>query len=140
MWRYVAERARARLPSAAASDGRALVSACAQVVLTNQVTTQIRTHTSLLVPALGAGARPRPIAASEAGRRAAGESWAHSCTNRVMLQWEDGQRVARLIKSPSRGESSVPFAVTRAGIRGADGARKRAGEADGVARKEARVD
>ncbi len=34
--------------------------------------------------------------------RCLGETWAHACTNRVMLRWEGDLRVASLIKSPSQ--------------------------------------
>ena len=54
------------------------------VVLMNQVTTKISaTSASRLAPALG-------------------ESWGHTCTNRVILYWKDGCRKAHLYKSPSQ--------------------------------------
>ena len=70
----------------------------AQVVLMNQVTTKITAHTAQLAPALG-------------------ESWSHACTNRIILYWEDNQRMARLVKSPSQKGDTVPFIITEHGIR-----------------------
>jgi len=73
------------------------------VVLVNQVTTKVHHERSgggdsKLVPALG-------------------ESWAHAATSRVILFWHEGQRFAHLHKSPSRPATTVPYAVTAAGIR-----------------------
>uniref|UniRef100_A0A7S1SLP5 DNA repair protein RAD51 homolog 3 n=2 Tax=Tetraselmis chuii TaxID=63592 RepID=A0A7S1SLP5_9CHLO len=73
------------------------------VVLINQVTTKVRQERtggggSRLVPALG-------------------DSWAHAATSRVILFWHEGQRFAHLHKSPSRPSTTVPYAVTAAGIR-----------------------
>ena len=65
----------------------------------NQVTTKFGKGGSYLAPALG-------------------ESWAHACTNRIMLHWEDGVRVASLSKSPSRKPDTVPYQVLPEGIRG----------------------
>lgn len=68
------------------------------VVLINQVTTKIgEGSSSFLAPALG-------------------ETWAHACTNRIMLYWRDGQRFARLYKSPSLPHSTVPYLVTHDGV------------------------
>ncbi|XP_019620165.1 PREDICTED: DNA repair protein RAD51 homolog 3-like [Branchiostoma belcheri] len=73
----------------------------AAVVLVNQMTTKMghsgdgQAH---LVPALG-------------------ESWGHASTIRVLLFWEAGYRYARLYKSPTREEATVPYQVTMAGIR-----------------------
>ena len=49
---------------------------------------------------------------------ALGETWAHACTNRVILRWESGVRIAQLVKSPSRRPGEVSYAVTPDGIRG----------------------
>jgi len=70
------------------------------VVLMNQMTTKVndKENESLLVPALG-------------------ESWGHSCTNRVILYWKEGQRYAHLSKSPDRKSDIIPFTVTEHGIR-----------------------
>jgi RAD51-like protein 2 len=78
------------------------------VVLTNQVTTKINnvTKASQLVPALG-------------------ESWAHACTNRIMLNWRGEERWAQLIKSPSQRGSAAPFCVTSAGFRGVRSKRRK---------------
>ncbi len=77
------------------------------VVLMNQVTTKINTDkSSYLAPALG-------------------ESWAHACTNRMMLTWENGERMATLIKSPSRRRDSKPYQITAQGVRGLGNKRPR---------------
>ena len=73
------------------------------VILINQVTTKFKTNanhskTSVLVPALG-------------------ESWAHNCTNRVILFFEEEMRKALLHKSPSFPTKTVPFVVNEEGIR-----------------------
>ncbi|KAL6062925.1 DNA repair protein rad51c [Balamuthia mandrillaris] len=73
------------------------------VVLINQVTTKITASTltgnkGQLVPALG-------------------ESWGHSCTNRIILYWQDGHRHAHLLKCPSMQAKTVPFVVVTDGIR-----------------------
>jgi len=67
------------------------------VVVTNQVTTKPGDSSSSLAPALG-------------------ESWAHACTQRVMLDWQGAGRVASLLKSPSLRPGSVPYRVTQHGI------------------------
>jgi hypothetical protein len=64
-----------------------------QVVMTNQVTTK---------PGADAAAALAP---------ALGESWAHACTNRVMLHWQNQSRCARLLKSPSNKPTTVQFVV-----------------------------
>ncbi len=64
----------------------------------NQMTTRFENNEALLVPALG-------------------ESWAHTCTNRVVLYWRDGQRYAHLYKSPLKKADTVPYQVTAEGIR-----------------------
>jgi len=66
--------------------------------------------------ALGGGSRLVP---------ALGDSWAHACTNRLLLYWAGRTRVARLAKSPSRPLGATAFAVTAEGIR-----RARPGEVD----------
>ncbi|KAG8122610.1 putative RAD51 C-like protein [Naja naja] len=70
----------------------------AQVVLTNQMTTRFEQNHSSLVPALG-------------------ESWGHAATIRLILHWNNKQRLATLYKSPSQKESTVPFCVTSHGFR-----------------------
>jgi len=71
------------------------------VVVMNQVTTRFqseRSNHASIAPALG-------------------ESWAHACTNRVMLSWNNGIRQARLLKSPSCKTGCVSYAVLPDGIR-----------------------
>ncbi|XP_044286061.1 DNA repair protein RAD51 homolog 3 isoform X2 [Varanus komodoensis] len=70
----------------------------AAVVLTNQMTTRIGHGPSSLVPALG-------------------ESWGHAATIRLILHWDNKQRLATLYKSPSHKESTVPFCITPHGFR-----------------------
>jgi hypothetical protein len=85
----------------------------AAVVLMNQVTTKINhDKSSYLAPALG-------------------ESWAHACTNRMMLTWENGERIATLIKSPSRKRDSKPYQVTAQGVRGLGNKRPRSAAQEG---------
>ncbi|CAI5938016.1 unnamed protein product [Closterium sp. NIES-64] len=76
------------------------------VVLVNQVTTKVEGEVSRLVPALG-------------------ESWAHACTNRVILFWSGGQRFAHLFKSPYLRAGTAPFTVTSEGVRSLQDAHKR---------------
>ena len=38
-----------------------------------------------------------------------GNSYAHGCTNRVILSWKDTQRVATLVKSPSHKKASALY-------------------------------
>jgi len=86
--------------------GQSLLSAAERfniaVVVINQVTTKMTGESqSNLVPALG-------------------ESWGHTCTNRIILYWNDSHRYAHLNKSPSREAKTVPFQVTTEGIRSID--------------------
>jgi len=67
------------------------------VVLTNQMTTKPG-NDNKLVPALG-------------------ETWAHCCTNRIILNWKDGSRYAELIKSNSKKSALVQYNITSDGIR-----------------------
>uniref|UniRef100_A0A7S0VAH7 DNA repair protein RAD51 homolog 3 n=1 Tax=Polytomella parva TaxID=51329 RepID=A0A7S0VAH7_9CHLO len=55
-------------------------------------------HVSKLVPSLG-------------------ESWGHAASWRVVLRWENGVRHAVLIKSPFMPPASVPYTISRDGIR-----------------------
>ena len=48
---------------------------------------------------------------------ALGESWSHAATNRVELFWNNSIRNAKLVKSPSQKVNTVPYAITRQGIR-----------------------
>ena len=56
---------------------------------------------------------------------AAGESWAHACTNRLLLLWSDEQRFAHLFKSPYLPAGMAAFCVDGRGVRDAvtDGGR-----------------
>lgn len=61
-----------------------------------------------------------PSAVTVSGSRLApalGESWAHACTNRLLLFWSSRLRVARLAKSASRPLGSTAFSITEDGIR-----------------------
>mmetsp|Transcript_37411 Transcript_37411/g.62981 ORF Transcript_37411/g.62981 Transcript_37411/m.62981 type:complete len:355 (+) Transcript_37411:330-1394(+) len=70
------------------------------IVTMNQVTTRILAGgASKLVPALG-------------------ESFAHACTTRVILFWDNGERNAQLYKSPRLPPGTVAYSVTEDGIRG----------------------
>ena len=46
-----------------------------------------------------------------------GDSWSHSCTNRIILYWNGDERYAYIDKSPSLRSASAPFSITRKGIR-----------------------
>jgi len=68
------------------------------VVLMNQMTTKVTNNESQLIPALG-------------------ESWGHSCTNRIILYWKHGKRHAYLYKSPMMKADTIAYSVTSEGIR-----------------------
>ncbi|KAH6563362.1 hypothetical protein BASA50_007527 [Batrachochytrium salamandrivorans] len=73
------------------------------IIVTNQMTTKIigkgtDDESALMVPALG-------------------ESWAHACTNRLILLWHKQQRHAWLCKSPNAEDAIVPYAISAGGIR-----------------------
>lgn len=69
------------------------------VVFMNQMTTKIYPNrASELVPALG-------------------QTWGHACTIRIVLAIINGQRYARLLKSPFHQEATVRYEVTSDGIR-----------------------
>ncbi|KAG8044936.1 hypothetical protein GUJ93_ZPchr0008g11606 [Zizania palustris] len=70
------------------------------VVLLNQVTTKFTEGSFQLTLALG-------------------DSWSHSCTNRLILYWDGNLRYAYLDKSPSLPAVSAPYAVTGKGVRDA---------------------
>ncbi|XP_020248057.1 DNA repair protein RAD51 homolog 3 [Asparagus officinalis] len=76
------------------------------VVLLNQVTTKFNDGSFQLTLALG-------------------DSWSHSCTNRIILYWNNNERHAYIEKSPSLKSSSAPFSVTSKGIRNATSPCKR---------------
>uniref|UniRef100_A0A803NVC9 DNA repair protein RAD51 homolog 3 n=1 Tax=Cannabis sativa TaxID=3483 RepID=A0A803NVC9_CANSA len=68
------------------------------VVIFNQVTTKLTEGSFQLALALG-------------------DSWSHSCTNRIILYWNEDERNAYIDKSPSLRSASAPFSVTGKGIR-----------------------
>ncbi|KAJ3679851.1 hypothetical protein LUZ60_016129 [Juncus effusus] len=68
------------------------------VVLLNQVTTKFTDGSYQLALALG-------------------DSWSHSCTNRIILHWNGNERNAYIEKSPSLPSASAPYLVTEKGIR-----------------------
>ncbi|XP_020096085.1 DNA repair protein RAD51 homolog 3 isoform X2 [Ananas comosus] len=68
------------------------------VVLLNQVTTKYTEGSFHLTLALG-------------------DSWSHSCTNRIILYWNANERYAYIDKSPSLPSASAPYSVTSKGIR-----------------------
>uniref|UniRef100_A0A0D9YAU9 DNA repair protein RAD51 homolog 3 n=1 Tax=Oryza glumipatula TaxID=40148 RepID=A0A0D9YAU9_9ORYZ len=70
------------------------------VVLLNQVTTKFTEGSFQLTLALG-------------------DSWSHSCTNRLILYWNGNERYGYLDKSPSLPVASAPYAVTVKGVRDA---------------------
>ncbi|GAM26551.1 hypothetical protein SAMD00019534_097260, partial [Acytostelium subglobosum LB1] len=73
------------------------------VVIMNQVTTKVvaNSEESLLIPTLG-------------------ESWSHTCTNRVYLYFKEHQRYCHLYKSPSFQSTNSEFCIGPNGVRGAD--------------------
>jgi RAD51-like protein 2 len=48
---------------------------------------------------------------------ALGESWAHVCTNRVLLTWQGSVRTACLVKAAGNAPGACLFSVTADGIR-----------------------
>ena len=91
---------------------RAAASYNVAVVVINQMTTRFRQDM---------GAASSMTGDEDTGRLvpALGESWAHACTNRIILRWDAaGVRVAQLVKSPSQRSGEVRYAVTPEGVRG----------------------
>ncbi|XP_059651566.1 DNA repair protein RAD51 homolog 3 [Cornus florida] len=76
------------------------------VVLLNQVTTKYSEGSFNLTLALG-------------------DSWSHTCTNRVILYWNGNERYAYIDKSPSLRSASAPYSVTGKGIRNSASSNKR---------------
>ncbi|MBA0554284.1 hypothetical protein Golob_013398 [Gossypium lobatum] len=68
------------------------------VVLLNQVTTKHTEASFQLALALG-------------------DSWSHTCTNRIVLYWNGNERYAYIDKSPSLRSASAAYSVTARGIR-----------------------
>eukprot|EP00954_Amorphochlora_amoebiformis_P001077 83143-Amorphochlora_amoeboformis.AAC.2 len=48
---------------------------------------------------------------------ALGPTWAHSCTNRVMLEYRDGRRWARILKSSSCEAKTIEYEIGSDGVR-----------------------
>ncbi|NXE87297.1 RA51C protein, partial [Menura novaehollandiae] len=46
-----------------------------------------------------------------------GESWGHAATIRLILHWDNSQRLATLYKSPSQKESTISYHITSHGFR-----------------------
>ncbi|WCJ22871.1 DNA repair and recombination protein RadA [Euphorbia peplus] len=57
---------------------------------------------------------------------ALGDSWSHSCTNRIILYWNGNERYAYIDKSPSLRSASAPYSVTSRGVRNSASNSKRA--------------
>ncbi|XP_014512352.1 DNA repair protein RAD51 homolog 3 [Vigna radiata var. radiata] len=76
------------------------------VVMLNQVTTKFIEGSFQLTLALG-------------------DSWSHSCTNRIILFWNGNERHAFIDKSPSLKSASAPYSVTSRGIRNSTSSCKR---------------
>ncbi|XP_027336521.1 DNA repair protein RAD51 homolog 3 [Abrus precatorius] len=79
---------------------------CLAVVMLNQVTTKHIEGSFQLTLALG-------------------DSWSHSCTNRIILFWNGNERHAYIDKSPSLKSASAPYSVTTRGIRNSTSGCKR---------------
>ncbi|KAL1349526.1 hypothetical protein HN51_026045 [Arachis hypogaea] len=79
---------------------------CLAVVLLNQVTTKYIEGSYQLTLALG-------------------DSWSHSCTNRIILFWNGDERHAYIDKSPSLKSASAAYSVTTRGIRNSNSSCKR---------------
>ncbi|XP_057726145.1 DNA repair protein RAD51 homolog 3 isoform X1 [Arachis stenosperma] len=79
---------------------------CSAVVLLNQVTTKYIEGSYQLTLALG-------------------DSWSHSCTNRIILFWNGDERHAYIDKSPSLKSASAAYSVTTRGIRNSNSSCKR---------------
>ena len=57
---------------------------------------------------------------------ALGESYAHACTTRVILSWEDDVRTAYLYKSPRLAQGRARYTVTEGGVRDVRGTKRSA--------------
>jgi|TARA_B100001142_G_scaffold328419_1_gene388465 RAD51-like protein 2 len=55
---------------------------------------------------------------------ALGESYAHACTTRIILSWEDDTRTAYLYKSPRLPQGRARYTVTEGGIRDVRGTKR----------------
>jgi len=67
------------------------------VVVINQVTMKVKGQSGTVVPALG-------------------ETWAHNCAHRAMLQWQGQLRVASLVKSSRLPPAKAVFAISGHGV------------------------
>ncbi|MBA0680254.1 hypothetical protein Goari_011963 [Gossypium aridum] len=76
------------------------------VILLNQVTTKHTEASFQLALALG-------------------DSWSHTCTNRIVLYWNGNERYAYIDKSPSLRSASAAYSVTARGIRNSSSSCKR---------------
>ena len=104
---------RARLLMAAAQALNELASARElAVVLVNQVTTAVSARQGQGQEAAGGGGSGTTLL-----KPALGESWSHAASNRVMLSWRDGGRVAELVKSTAHASAAVPYEVNAHGVR-----------------------
>ncbi|WRX09658.1 DNA recombination and repair protein Rad51-like [Theobroma cacao] len=56
---------------------------------------------------------------------ALGDSWSHTCTNRIVLYWNGNERYAYIDKSPSLRSASAAYSVTPRGIRNSSSSCKR---------------
>jgi RecA/RadA recombinase len=79
------------------------------VVLMNQVTTRFNKGSS------ASGSSSESASANQL-MPSLGESWAHACTNRVMLYWLSGIRHARVVKSASKRCATAQYRVAQSGI------------------------
>uniref|UniRef100_A0AAQ6ADR2 DNA repair protein RAD51 homolog 3 n=1 Tax=Amphiprion ocellaris TaxID=80972 RepID=A0AAQ6ADR2_AMPOC len=71
------------------------------VVITNKMTTRLRSGQSQLVPALG-------------------ENWGHAPTIRLLLHWEGPRRLVTIFKSPGHMDATVQYQITADGFRDTD--------------------
>lgn len=53
-----------------------------------------------------------------------GDTWAQTASERVELRWQDGHRVAHVVKC-AHAESMVHYVVTRGGVRDAQGGKRK---------------
>ncbi|CAN8318560.1 unnamed protein product [Cochlearia groenlandica] len=103
------------------------------VVLLNQVTTKYTEGSFQLALALGHQTQIFIIIISPfvmvlnvvMASAVSGDSWSHSCTNRVILYWNGDERYAYIDKSPSLPSASAAYTVTSRGIRNSSSSSKR---------------
>ena len=76
--------------------------------------------------------KPDPGGGGGGGARlvpALGESYAHACTTRVILSWEEDVRTAYLYKSPRLPQGRARYTITEGGVRDVRGIKRPAPEA-----------